>query len=77
VVAGGGFQGGHVVGASDDKGEQVKERPVYPSDVIRGIYELLGIDPDGTVLTPQGQSVPITPSTWEGSKTAGRLTEIT
>ena len=30
VVAGGGFKGGHVVGASDAKGEEVKERPVYP-----------------------------------------------
>ena len=30
VVAGGGFKGGRVVGASDDKGEEVKTRPVYP-----------------------------------------------
>ena len=30
VVAGGGFKGGQVVGASDAKGEEVKERPVYP-----------------------------------------------
>ena len=30
VVAGGGFKGGHVVGASDAKGEEVKDRPVYP-----------------------------------------------
>ena len=30
VVAGGGFKGGQVVGASDAKGEEVKDRPVYP-----------------------------------------------
>ena len=44
VVAGGGFKGGHVIGASDAKGEEVKDRPVYPCDVIRSMYELLGID---------------------------------
>jgi hypothetical protein len=44
--------------------------------VIRSIFELLGIDPDGTVQTPQGQSVPIIPTAWEGAKSAGRLTEI-
>ena len=42
VVAGGGFKGGHVVGASDAKGEEVKERPVYPVDLIGSMYELLG-----------------------------------
>ena len=41
-MAGGGFKGGRVVGASDAKGEQVKERPVYPCDLIGSMYELLG-----------------------------------
>ncbi len=44
VVAGGGFKGGQVVGASDDKGEQVARRPVYPVDLLGSMYELLGID---------------------------------
>ncbi|MBU0717231.1 MAG: DUF1501 domain-containing protein, partial [Planctomycetes bacterium] len=47
VVAGGGFKGGQVVGASDAKGEYVAERPVYPQDLIGSMYELLGIDPAG------------------------------
>ena len=46
LVAGGGFKGGRVVGASDARGEQVKDRPVYPVDVIAAMYELLGIDPE-------------------------------
>src|SRR5450759_573580 len=50
LVAGGGFKGGHVVGASDAKGEQVKERPVYPCDLIGSMYELLGIAADGVTL---------------------------
>ena len=45
VVAGGGFKGGQVIGASDAKGDDVKDRPVYPVDLIGSMYELLGIDP--------------------------------
>ena len=37
VVAGGGFRGGHVVGASDATGEEVSDRPVAPSDLIGSI----------------------------------------
>ncbi len=61
VVAGGGFKGGHVVGASDAKGEEVKERPVYPCDLIGSMYELLGIDPDGKLPHPQGLEVRVRP----------------
>ena len=42
LVAGGGFKGGQVVGASDAKGEEVKERPVYPVDLIGSIYDPAG-----------------------------------
>jgi len=57
VVAGGGFKGGRVVGASDAKGEQVKDRPVYPSDVITSMYELLGIDSSAKLPHPLGEDV--------------------
>jgi hypothetical protein len=76
VVAGGGFKGGHVVGASDARGEQVKDRPVYPWDLIGSMYELLGIDPDGKLPHPQGLDIRVTPSAKEGYKTGGRLKEI-
>ena len=76
VVAGGGFKGGHVVGASDDKGETVKERPVYPVDLIASMYELLGIDPDGKLPHPQGLSVQVTPAASDDVKMGGRLREI-
>jgi hypothetical protein len=76
VVAGGGFKGGRVVGASDAKGEEVKERPVYPVDLIASMYELLGIDPDGTLPHPQGLTVRVTPSAADGVETGGRLKEI-
>jgi hypothetical protein len=76
VVAGGGFRGGHVVGASDSLGEQVKDRPVYPCDLLGSIYELLGIDPDGKLPNPQGLDLHPTPTAAEGIRMAGRLKEI-
>ncbi len=77
LVAGGGFKGGTVVGASDAKAERVKDRPVYPTDLIGTMYELLGIDPVATVRHPDGTEIRITPSPEEGMKSGGRLTEIT
>jgi len=76
LVAGGGFQGGHVVGASDAKGENVKERPVYPADLIGSIYDLLGIDPDGNLPHPLGVATRVTPSAADGVSLGGRLKEI-
>jgi hypothetical protein len=76
VVAGGGFKGGHVVGASDAKGEELKERPVYPADLLASLYELLGIDPDAKLPHPQGLDLRVLPAGGEGLKTGGRLKEI-
>ena len=76
VVAGGGFKGGHVVGASDSRGEEAKERPVYPCDLIGSMYELLGIDTNGRLPHPQGEVAKVTPVATEGVKSGGRLVEI-
>ncbi len=76
LVAGGGFKGGQVVGASDARGEEVKTRPVYPADLIGSIYELAGIDPQAKLPHPQGQTIYATPSAAEGLPVAGRLKEI-
>jgi len=76
LVAGGGFKGGHVVGASDATGEHVKDRPVYPADVIGSIYQLMGIDPDGALPNPLGLDLRVTPGAGDGVPTAGRLKEI-
>ena len=62
--------------ASDKRGEELVERPVYPCDLIGSIYELLGIDPDATLPHPQGLALHVAPTTSEGIKTGGRLTEI-
>ena len=76
VVAGGGFKGGSVVGASDAKGMEVKDRPVTPRDMIGSIYELLGIDPDGPLPNPRGLDVKVLAANADDAKTAGRLKEI-
>jgi hypothetical protein len=76
VVAGGGFQGGRVVGASDSRGEEVKDRPVYPCDLLGSIYQQLGIDPDGPLPNPLGQALTVTPAAADGIPMAGRLKEI-
>jgi uncharacterized protein (DUF1501 family) len=69
VVAGGGFKGGRVVGASDNKGEEVAQRPVQAQDLNASIYELLGIDPDGALTNPKGLNLQVMPS-------SSRLKEI-
>ena len=75
LVAGGGFKGGHAVGASDARGEEVKDRPVYPADLIASMYKLMGIDPEAKLPHPQGVDVRAVPTT-DSAKSAGRLVEI-
>lgn len=76
VVAGGGFKGGQVVGESTAKGEQVKDRPVYPCDLIASMYQLLGIDPEAGLPHPMNEFVRAIPGPDEGLKSGGLLTEI-
>ena len=76
LVAGGGFKGGHVVGASDKRGEEVAGRLIHPSDLIGSMYELLGIDPEAKLPHPQGLNVRAVPNPGEGVKTGGLLREI-
>lgn len=76
VLAGGGFKGGQVVGASDAKGEQVKDRPVYPVDVIGSIYAQLGIPATTKLPNPEGLPTFVMPTPADGIKSAGLLKEI-
>jgi hypothetical protein len=77
LVAGGGFRGGQVVGESTATGEKVKDRPVYPCDLIGTMYELLGIDPEAGLPNPRGDFIRATPGADEGMESGGRLSEIT
>jgi uncharacterized protein (DUF1501 family) len=76
LVAGGGFKGGRIVGSSDEKGEEVKDRPVYPVDLLGSIYQLGGIDFNARLPHPMGLEAHVLPSAAEGAKSGGLLTEI-
>jgi len=76
LVAGGGFKGGQVVGSSDEVGAEVKERPVYPVDLLGSIYQLAGIAPHARLPHPLGLEAHILPTEAEGAKSAGLLEEI-
>ena len=80
LVAGGGFKGGTVLGATDERGETVTERPVWPWDLLGSFYRLLGIAPDATLPGPEDTRVPVSPLAVEGlvkpEQTGGLLTEI-
>lgn len=54
-VAGGGFKGGTVVGATDKHAAYVKDRYYRVESFGRSLYHLLGIDPDQTVYTVEGR----------------------
>jgi len=75
-LAGGGFKGGHVVGSSDAKGETVKDRPVYPQDLIGSMYAQLGIDANAPLPHPLGLETRVLPGAAEGIGAAGLLKEI-
>lgn len=76
MVAGGGFKGGHVVGSSDEKGENVKDRPVYPADLLGSFYLLAGIDADAKLPHPLGFDARVLDIENEGNESTGLLEEI-
>ncbi|HOW71079.1 MAG TPA: DUF1501 domain-containing protein [Phycisphaerae bacterium] len=76
LVAGGGFVGGRVVGSSDEKGEKVKERPVYPADLLGSMYLLAGIDASAKLPHPWGLDAYVLDTENEGMKAAGLLEEL-
>ena len=59
VFAGGGIQGGRVVGESDEIGALPKDRPVTPGEVAATVYHLLGVDLETELEGPQGRPVPV------------------
>ncbi len=76
VVAGGGFKGGSVVGASSSTGADVAENPVHPKKLIRSIYKLLGINPEAKMPNAKGLRVRILPSEGNDTASSGCLKEI-
>jgi hypothetical protein len=59
--AGGGVQGGRVVGRSDEIGAFVEERPVEPAEVVATIYRSLGVDLEARLSGPDSRPAPLLP----------------
>lgn len=56
LVAGGGFAGGRVIGATDHEGEKKEpEKPVLVENLHATVQDLLGIDYSKEVMTPIGR----------------------
>ena len=59
LLAGGGVQGGRVIGASDERAERPADAPHGPEDLFATIAHLMGIDPNDEFQTPEGRPVKI------------------
>ncbi len=59
LMAGGGFQGGQTIGASDARGGAPAERPIRPQDIIVTLYDRLGIDPETTFQDRTGRPITV------------------
>jgi len=57
--AGGGVQGGRVIGSSDPIGAVPAERPVEPADIVATIFYSLGLDLETTLPGPSGRPFPL------------------
>ncbi len=59
LMAGGGFRHGQVIGATEQDGGRIKERPVTPGDLAATIYHHFGVPQDTVYVDPTGRPVPV------------------
>jgi hypothetical protein len=59
ALAGGGIQGGRVIGASDKDGVEVKERPVTVPDLFSTVYSCLGVDTSKKYMSTLGRPIQV------------------
>jgi hypothetical protein len=57
AMAGGGIQGGRVIGSTDKDGLEVKERPVTVPDLFATVYTALGVDAKKKNISPLGRPI--------------------
>ncbi len=61
LLCGGGMRTGQVIGSTNSRGEQPKDRPLSPNDLWATVYRHLGIDPSLSFLDHSGRPMPILP----------------
>ncbi len=59
IVAGGGLKHGQVIGSTDTRGYDIKDRPVRPQDLAATVFKYSGIDLATHWVNPQGRPIPI------------------
>jgi Protein of unknown function (DUF1501) len=59
MVSGGGLRMGQVIGATNNRGEFPRERPLTPQDLLATVYQHLGIDPGREFRDFTGRPIPI------------------
>ena len=59
LVAGGGTQGGRIIGKSDEIGAYPAERPVNPAELVATVYHCLGIDLETELPGPGNRPIPV------------------
>ena len=59
LMAGSGFSGGRVIGATDRRGGSIQEQPLGPGDLAATVFSHLGIDPASHWTNPAGRPVPL------------------
>jgi len=69
AMAGAGIRGGQVIGATDEAGMEIVDRPVSVEDLFRTICHGVKIDPDYEYLSPIGRPIKIV----EGGEAIGEL----
>ncbi len=59
LLAGGGLRHGRVIGSTDSRGGEIRERRVTPSDLAATVFQHLQIPLDSHWTNPQGRPIPI------------------
>ena len=57
ALAGGGIQGGRIVGSTDKDGVEVKDRPVTVPDLFATVYAAMGVDYKKKNVSPLGRPI--------------------
>ena len=58
LMGGGGVKGGQIVGSTNSRGEEPKDRPLMPGDIHHTIFHVLGVDPHQNFLDHSGRPIP-------------------
>ena len=61
AIAGGGLKTGQVIGSTDARAENPKDRPYNISNVLSTVYRAIGIDPEMAFYTDDNRPMRLLP----------------